>query len=70
MQRKHLVFFCLFNLSCFYINVLPLFLQIVQLVLGIFAVALAIVNIFLFTDEHGNYFAMIASGIWTGILVR
>jgi len=68
--QKQLVLFYLFNQTCSNINALPLFLQIVQLVLGIVAVVLAIVNIILSTDNRGIYLAMIASGIWTGCMVR
>jgi len=39
-------------------------------VLGIVAIVLAIVNIVFAAIGHGNFFAMIASGIWTGIMVR
>jgi len=42
----------------------------VQVVLGIVAVVIAIVNVVFAAIGLGNFFAMIASGIWTGLIVR
>jgi len=70
MPQNQFVHFHQFTLSCFHLDVLLLFQQIIQLVLGIVAIVLAIVNMLFFAAGLGNFFAMIASGIWTGCMVR
>jgi len=47
-----------------------LFRQIAQLALGIIAIVLAIVNIVLDTVGNGYSFSLVASGVWTGVMVR